>query len=135
MSQDLKASTTGIGTLLSALRSRTPYSVREVAEFSGVDHAYIYRLEKGEKEAPSSEVLAKLAKVLKPNEREGEMLEYLAAHPQVDPELVLYVFENPAAKFKAFRMVASASFRGTARSEYAKQIARAQRFLDDDSDG
>ena len=52
---------TGLGVLLQHLREKRGLSLRELGQLSGVDHAYIYRLETGEKEAPSEEVVSKLA--------------------------------------------------------------------------
>lgn len=127
---------TGFGCLLRALREDRRYSLRELAEFSDVDHAYIFRLEKGEKESPSDEVLAKLSRVLKPDARVAKMLSYLSVHPQVEPALVLHVLSQPSVSYDVFEMAAATSFRGTARPEPEKLIARIRRILsEEDSDG
>ena len=49
-----------LGIWLKDLRGRRDLSLREVAERSKVDHAYIFRLETGAKEAPSEDVIDKL---------------------------------------------------------------------------
>ena len=48
---------TALGIWLKDLRDRRGLSLRELAERSNVDHAYIYRLETGAKEAPSQDVV------------------------------------------------------------------------------
>ena len=60
---------TALGLLLQHLRERRGLKLRELGQLSEVDHAYIYRLEVGDKEAPSDEVLTKLIRGLKPGKR------------------------------------------------------------------
>lgn len=135
--QGRRVAETGFGTLLRSLREQRKYSLRELAEFSGVDHAYIFRLEKGEKESPSEDVLARLTRVLKPDERVIQMLSYLSEHPQVDADLVRHVLGDSSVAYDVFEMAAATSYRGAARPEPAKLVARIQKILaeDDDADG
>lgn len=97
-----------------------------------IDHAYIYRLETGEKESPSDETVSKLVRALKPGKREAEMLRYLAEHREVDPALVKHVLGDPGVTLEIFTSVAGAAFRGTARPDYAKLIERMRRVLRDE---
>ena len=53
-------SETALGFLLRELRKDRGHTLREVSQLSAVDHAYVQRLETGEKTSPSDEVLAKL---------------------------------------------------------------------------
>lgn len=124
----------GFGAMLNALREQRRFSLREVAQLAGVDHAYIHRLEKGEKESPSDNVLSRLVKVLKPDGRQTRMLRYLAEYPQADPVLVLHVLQDLSIDYEVFEAAAATSFRGTARPEPAKLIARIQRILRDEDD-
>jgi transcriptional regulator with XRE-family HTH domain len=121
-----------LGLLLEHLRSERGLSLRELAQLAGVDHAYIYRLETGAKEAPSDEVLAKLVRALKAGKREADMLRYLAAHSETDPELVRHVVADKTIAYEVFAMVAGAAHRGT-RPDYTKLIARARALLADDN--
>ena len=80
-----------LGLLLQKLREERGLSLRELMQLAGIDHAYIYRLEIGDKESPSEEVLSKLIRALKAGKREADMVRYLAAHPETDAGLVAHV--------------------------------------------
>ena len=71
------------GLLLQRLREGRGLSLRELGQLADIDHAYIYRLETGDKESPSEEVLSKLLRALKAAKREGEMFHYIAEHPKL----------------------------------------------------
>jgi transcriptional regulator with XRE-family HTH domain len=118
-----------LGFLLRKLREDRGLSLRELAQLAGVDHAYIYRLETGAKEAPSDDVLLKLFRSLKAGKRETEMVRYLVQHPKTDVALVGEVVKDPTVTFEIFAATAGAAFRGTARPDYAKLIARVRRIL------
>jgi transcriptional regulator with XRE-family HTH domain len=125
-----------LGFLLRDLREERGLSLREAAQLAGVDHAYVYRLETGAKESPSEEVLSKLIRSLKAPKREAEMLRYLAAHAETDAALVAHVRKDPTVTYEIFASVAGAAFRGTARPDYPKLIARVRRILgEEDSHG
>lgn len=119
---------TGLGVLLQHLREKRGLSLRELGQLSGVDHAYIYRLETGEKEAPSEDVLSKLIRVLKAGKRDADMLHYLASHSQTDAGLVRQMTGDETIPYEIFVMVSGASFRGN-RPDYVKLIARARALL------
>ena len=120
-----------LGLLLQHLRNERALSLRELAQLSGVDHAYIYRLETGAKETPSDGVLSKLIRALKAVKREADMLRYLAAHTDTDPELVREVVADKTVDYEVFAMVAGAAYRGV-RPDYTKLIARARTLLAED---
>ena len=126
--------TTGFGTALCFLRNRRTLSARELGKLSGVDHAYIYRLENGEKTNPSQELIYKLLKVLKPSDREGSVVKWLADHPDTSSSLVSYVLEDDSVEFEVFTMAAGARHRGTKRPEPAVLIERVRRalYMEDD---
>ncbi|MGO9574746.1 MAG: helix-turn-helix domain-containing protein [Terriglobales bacterium] len=117
------------GLLLQRLREQRGLSLRELAQLASIDHAYIYRLETGDKESPSEEVLTKLVRALKAGKREAEMLRYLAEHPHIDPGLVAYTLTDATVTIEEFSSVAGVAFRGTARPDYPKLIERVRRIL------
>jgi transcriptional regulator with XRE-family HTH domain len=119
----------GLGVLLQAFRELRGLSLRELGQLSGVDHAYIYRLETGDKEAPSEDVLNKLIRALKPSKREAEMLRYVAAHPDTDSGLVAYVLKDTSVTIEVFTAAAGAVYRGNVRPDYPKLIDRVRRIL------
>ena len=121
------------GFLLQRLREERRLSLRELGQLAGIDHAYIYRLETGDKESPSEEVLTKLLRALKASKREADMLRYLAEHPKVDSALVAHVLADPTVTYEIFCSVAGAAFRGTARPDYPKLIERVRRILQEEN--
>jgi transcriptional regulator with XRE-family HTH domain len=122
-----------LGYLLQGLREERRLSLRELAQLGDIDHAYIYRLETGDKESPSEEVLSKLIRALKVGKREAEMLRYLAKHTETDAALVAHVLKDPTVSYEIFSSVAGAAFRGTARPDYPKLIERVRRILDEEN--
>lgn len=120
------------GLMLQHLRGERGFSLRELGVLADLDHAYIYRLETGDKESPSEEVLAKLIRALKAGRRESDMLRYLSQHSQTDSALVSHVLSDPTVTYQVFASVAGAAFRGAARPDYSKLIARVRRILDEE---
>jgi transcriptional regulator with XRE-family HTH domain len=121
------------GLLLQHLREKRRLSLRELGQLAGIDHAYIYRLEAGDKESPSEEVLSKLIRALKATKREADMLRYLAEHSQTDPGLVEYALTDASMTFEEFRSAAGVAYRGTGRPDYPRLIVRIRRILRDEN--
>jgi HTH-type transcriptional regulator, competence development regulator len=121
-----------LGALLSFLREQRGLSLRELGRLAEVDHAYIHRLETGGKEAPSAEVIGKLAKSLQAGKRETDMLLYLATHPETPVELVGLVTQDPTISYDVFKGAASMAFRGK-RPNFEQIIRRVRSFLDEES--
>ncbi|MDN7919230.1 helix-turn-helix transcriptional regulator [Burkholderia gladioli] len=125
---------TGLGVALRTLRERRTLSLREMAQLSSVDHAYVHRLETGEKTSPSQELIGKLLKVLKPAERDAEMVKWLVDHPDVDPDLVGYVLSQPDIGADIFAAAAGVRHRGNARPDPATLVARIKRAFEEDDE-
>lgn len=117
------------GLLLQRLREERRLSLREFGQLAELDHAYIHRLESGEKDSPSEETQSKLVRALKASKREGDVLRYLAEHAGADPGLVDYMLSDATVTTEEFRTLAGTAFRGTGRSDYAKQVQRVRRYL------
>jgi HTH-type transcriptional regulator, competence development regulator len=102
-----------LSTLLRRLREHRGLSLREVSQLSGLDHAYIHRLETGEKLAPSDEALSKLFRALKPSARQQQIARFLVgldvAVDLVDPSIV----DSEDVALEDFKSAARMSFRGT----------------------
>lgn len=123
---------TGLGVALHKLRERRTLTLRELSQLSTVDHAYVHRLETGEKTSPSDELIGKLLKVLKPTEREADIVKWLTNHTEADPGLVEYAFEDETIGADVFTMAAGARHRGNTRPDPATLIARIRRALDEE---
>ena len=125
---------TGLGVALRSLRERRTLSLREMSQLSTVDHAYVHRLETGEKTSPTQEMVAKLLKVLKPSERDTELVRWLVDHSDADPGLVEYVLADQSIEVEVFSAAAGIRHRGTARPDPATLIARIRRAFADEDD-
>lgn len=121
---------TGLGTALRSLRERRTLTVRELSQLAGVDHAYVHRLETGEKTSPSAEVMGKLLRGLKPTDREAEIVRYLADYPDSDEELVVYVLADASIGADVFAAAAGVRYRGSARPNPATLIERVRKAFE-----
>jgi len=124
-----------LGLLLQKLREGRGLSLRDLALLADTDHAYIYRLETGDKEAPSEEVLSKLIRALKPGKREADMLRYVAEHSDTDAGLVVYVLEDTTVSIEVFTAAAGTFYRGNVRPEYPKLVEKIRRILEEEKSG
>ncbi len=122
----------GLGVALRKLRERRTLSLREMSQLSSVDHAYVHRLETGEKTSPSEELVGKLIKVLKSTEREAGIVKWLVEHPDTDTDLVSFVLDDENVDLEIFTMAAGVRHRGNARPDPATLIARVRRALEDE---
>lgn len=120
---------TGLGVALRKLRERRTLNLRELSQLSSVDHAYVHRLETGEKTSPSEELVGKLFKVLKPSEREADIVRWLVEHPDTDTELVSYVLDDDSVDLEMFTMAAGVRHRGAARPDPSTLINRVRKML------
>lgn len=121
----------GFGFLIKFLREQRGLSLRELGRLAEVDHAYVHRLETGDKESPSAEVLGRLIKPLKAGKREAEMLHYLRNRPETPTGLVSRVVQDPTIGFDVFSVAASMVFRGR-RPDFEEILQRARRALQDE---
>ncbi|MDA3921903.1 MAG: helix-turn-helix transcriptional regulator [Salinisphaera sp.] len=123
-----------LGVALKTLRERRTLSLREVGQLSSVDHAYVHRLETGEKTKPSQDLVEKLLKVLKPGKRDSALVMWLADHADADPDLVEFVLQDPSISIEIFSAAAGVRHRGNARPDPATLITRIKRVFEDDED-
>ena len=127
-------SQTGLGVALKTLRERRTLSLREIGQLSSVDHAYVHRLESGEKTNPSADLVEKLLRVLKPGERDAALVMWLVDHAEADPRLVEFVLNDPSISIDIFSAAAGVRHRGNTRPDPATLSARIQRAFEDEDD-
>jgi transcriptional regulator with XRE-family HTH domain len=116
-SKQVPSPQTSFGILLARLRERRGLSLRELGTISGVDHAYIHRLETGEKGAPSKDIVDRLVRHLKTGEREASVLKILS---EIDapPDLVDVVLTDFSIDLRDFQSAALMKYRGKARPKW-----------------
>lgn len=119
----------GLGAALRKLRERRTLSIRELGRLADIDHAYIYRLEQGEKTSPSPELIATLLSVLKANPRDSAMVKWLVEHGDTSDELVEYCLDDPGVTIEEFTMAAGVRHRGNARPAPGVLLERVRRAL------
>lgn len=124
-------SQTGLGVALRTLRERRTLSLREVGQLSGVDHAYVHRLESGEKTSPSHDLVGRLLRVFRPSERDVAIVKWLVDHADADPKLVEYVLADPSISADIFAAAAGIRHRGAARPDPATLIERVKRAFEE----
>lgn len=120
----------GLGMLLRKLREARDLSSRELGQLAGIDHTYIYRLETGEKQSPSSELMERLLRVLKAKPREVEMAQFMMSN-EVNPDWVEHVLGTDLTA-EMFEMGATMRHRGAGRPDMEAIAARVRKALEDD---
>lgn len=119
----------GLGLLLRKLREARDLSSRELGQLADIDHTYIYRLETGEKQSPSDDLLTRLLRVLKADQREIEMAQWLTAN-EANPDWVEYTLGTDMTA-EMFEMGACMRHRGGARPDMETIEARVRKAFED----
>ncbi|MYH15985.1 MAG: helix-turn-helix transcriptional regulator [Gammaproteobacteria bacterium] len=122
----------GLGTAIRLLRDRRTLSLREISQLSGVDHAYIHRLEKGEKSRPTDETLDKILRVLRADTREADIVRWLVSRPDSDPGVVEFALNDPSITIDMFSAAAGVVHRGSGRPDPATLFDRIRQIFAED---
>lgn len=125
---------TGLGVALRTLRERSGHSLRRITELTDVDHAYVYRLETGEKTNPSLDLVERVLAVLGTVPRENALVAWLVDHPETDHALVQYALEDSTVDVEIFSAAAGVRHRGNVRPDPATLIARVGRAFSEDEE-
>ncbi|MBT8499719.1 DNA-binding protein [Pantoea agglomerans] len=98
---------------IATMRERKQLSFRELEKKSGdIDHAYIWRLEKGDRAAPSEDVISRLSHALELNERERNIFKLLSNSVNIENTLYSLMLSRLDIPWEDFEDVATMSFRG-----------------------
>lgn len=107
------------GSFIAEVRERKGFSLRELERRAGdLSHVYIWRLEKGDRDAPSESTIEKLTKALELTHREHEIL-CLLLKSNIDDNLYNLVLERPDIPMEDIEPVATMSFRGNRPTDQA----------------
>jgi transcriptional regulator with XRE-family HTH domain len=98
---------------IATMRERKELSFRDLEKRAhDLDHSYIWRLEKGDRVAPSDEVVARLGQALELDNRESQVFKLLAKSVAVETSLYQLMLERTDIPWEDFEDVATMSFRG-----------------------
>jgi transcriptional regulator with XRE-family HTH domain len=126
--------TVGFGAALSYFREERTLSLRELGTLSGVDHAYIHRLEGGDKAAPSAEILEKLVRALKLTPPKRQLLDLVRQSGPIHAALFSIALTHPE-HMPGVQVAASMNFRGAqpaSESEWLRKIEQIEALMGND---
>lgn len=122
------------GYALKKFREDRGLSLRELGKLCEIDHAYIHRLEKDEKTAPSEQVLDSFVRYLKLSPRRAALLRLLVGK-SVNELLVDVFIEDEDRPLELLEPSYQMSFRGKrpeTKDEWRKHIDRLATLFDDE---
>jgi transcriptional regulator with XRE-family HTH domain len=103
----------GFGEALKRYRDERGLSLRELDKLSGVNYAYIQRLESNDKTAPSDDKIDALCNALKLSPQRRGILRSLLSTQPVPDALFDAMLQHPVATVDAFIIASRVSFRGS----------------------
>ncbi len=107
------------GRFIAQLRDGKGLSLRELERRAAdLNHVYIWRLEKGDRDAPSETTVDKLSKALELTPREQEILGLLLK-TEIDDNLFDLMVADPHIPIEDIEPVATMSFRGNRPTDQA----------------
>ena len=122
------------GYALIRFREERGLSLRELGKLCEIDHAYIHRLEKGEKTAPSDEVVDSISRTLKLTPRRVNLLRKLVGKT-VNTQLIDVFIEDEERSLDLLEPLAQMSFRGTrpvSHDDWRRLADRLKIFLEEE---
>ena len=124
------------GHTLKKFREARGLSLREFGKLCAIDHAYIHRLEKDEKTAPSDPVIDSIVRTLKLSPRNAALLRLLVGKT-VSTELVDVFIEDEGRPLELLEPTHQMSFRGKrpdTKADWRRHADRLAEFLYEDDD-
>lgn len=124
------------GYALKRFREDRNLSLRELGKLCDIDHAYIHRLEKDEKTAPSEDVIASFVRYLKLTPRRAQLLRLLVGKT-VHEQLVDVFIEDEDRDIDLLEPAYQMSFRGKrpeTKDEWRVLVDRLAKLFGDDED-
>jgi transcriptional regulator with XRE-family HTH domain len=124
------------GYALKKFREDRNLSLREFGKLSEIDHAYVHRLEKDEKTAPSEQVIDSFIRTLKLSPRLARLLRLLVGKT-VNEQLVDVFIEDEDRPLELLEPLAQMSFRGTrpeTKDDWRKKADQLSKFLEENEE-
>ena len=124
------------GYALRKFREDRNLSLREFGKLCDIDHAYIHRLEKDEKTAPSEQVIESFISALKLTPRRARLLRLLVGKT-VNEQLVDVFIEDQDRPLDLLEPAYQMSFRGKrpeTKDDWRRHIDRLAALFDEDEE-
>ena len=124
------------GYTLKSFREARGLSLREFGTLCGIDHAYIHRLERGEKTAPSEQVVDAFVRTLKLDPRRARLLRMLVGKT-VNHTLIDVFVENEDRPLELLEPAQQMSFRGrrpVTMDDWRAHVDRLAKWFDEDEE-
>ena len=122
------------GYVLKRFREDRGLSPRELGKLADIDHAYIYRLEKDEKTAPSEKTVGSLVRTLKLTPRRAKLLRLLVGKI-IHTNLIDVFIEDEERSLERLEPLALMSFRGKrpeTHEEWRKKDGQLKALLEEE---
>lgn len=122
------------GYALKRFREERDLSLRELGKLCEIDHAYIHRLEKDEKTAPSDQVIDSFVRNLKLTPRRARLLRLLVGK-SMNEQLVDVFIEDEERPLDLLEPSYQMSFRGKrpdSKDDWRRHIDRLAALFDDE---
>ena len=132
----VKGRAMSFGYALGRFRESRHLSLREFGKLCGIDHAYIHRLEREEKTAPSEQVVNAFVRTLKLSPRNARLLRLLVGK-QVNRTLIDVFVEDEDRPLDLLEPAHQMSFRGKrpqTKDDWRRHVERLARLFDDDDE-
>ena len=113
-------------------------SRREFGTLCGVDHAYVHRLERGEKVAPSEQVVDAFVRTLKLDSRRAQLLRMLVGKTVNHTLIDVFVEDEGELPLDLLEPADQMSFRGrrpVTTDDWRAHVERLARWLDEEDEG
>lgn len=124
------------GYTLRRFREARSLSLREFGKLCGIDHAYIHRLEREEKTAPSEQVVDTFVRALKLNPRRARLLRLLVGKT-INRTLIDVFIEDEDRPLDLLEPAHQMSFRGKrpeTKDDWRRHADRLARLFDEDDE-
>ena len=125
------------GYTLKRCREARGLSLREFGTLCGIDHAYIHRLERGEKTAPSEQVVEAFAQTLKLDTRRARLLRLLVGKTVNHALIDVFVEGEDDLPLELLEPAYQMSFRGrrpVTKDDWRAHVERLARWFDEDEE-
>lgn len=122
------------GYALKRFREERDLSLRELGKLCEIDHAYIHRLEKDEKTAPSDQVIDSFVRNLKLTPRRARLLRLLVGK-SMNEQLIDVFIEDEERPLDLLEPSYQMSFRGKrpeSKDDWRRHIDRLAALFDDE---